>query len=100
MGLYWEVYFRKTKGIIKILVKKKKKKKEKYWTQRIEKDWLKSRKRRYAGISIGHFLQAKNKALTFYSNQALDFQYQKENDQECTALKSLGRWNEEGIGGS
>ena len=28
-------------------------------------DWIKSRKRRYAGISIGHFLQAKNKALTF-----------------------------------
>ena len=37
VGLYWEVYFRKTKGIIKILVKKKnnkkiKKRKEKYWT--------------------------------------------------------------------
>ena len=28
MGLYWEVYIRKTKGIIKISVKKKKKKKE------------------------------------------------------------------------
>ena len=26
MGLYWEVYIRKTKGIIKISVKKKKKK--------------------------------------------------------------------------
>ena len=31
VGLYWEVYFRKTKGIIKLLVKKKK---EKYWTQK------------------------------------------------------------------
>ena len=64
MGLYWEVYFRKTKGIIKILLKKKKKK-EKYWTQRLEKDWIKARKRRYAGLSIGHFLQAMNKAVTF-----------------------------------
>ena len=27
VGLYWEVYFRKTKGIIKILVKKNKNKK-------------------------------------------------------------------------
>ena len=26
VGLYWEVYFRKTKGIIKLLVKKKKEK--------------------------------------------------------------------------
>ena len=29
MGLYWEVYIRKTKGIIKISVKKTKKKKKK-----------------------------------------------------------------------
>ena len=50
--------------------KKKEKKKEKYWTQRIEKDWIKSRKRRYAGISIGHFLQGKNKALTFIQTKA------------------------------
>ena len=62
VGLYWEVYFRKTKGIIKILVKKKKKK---YWSQRFEDDWIKSRKRRYVGISIGHFCPRKNKALTF-----------------------------------
>ena len=45
--------------------KKKEKKNEKYRTQRIEKDWIKSRKRRYAGLSIGHFLQAMNKAVTF-----------------------------------
>ena len=45
--------------------KKKEKKNEKYRTQRIEKDWIKSRKRRYAGISIGRFLQAMNKAVTF-----------------------------------
>ena len=43
----------------------KKKRKEKYWTQRLEKDWIKARKRRYAGLSIGHFLQAMNKAVTF-----------------------------------
>ena len=30
VALYWEVYIRKTKGIIKISVKKKKKKEEKY----------------------------------------------------------------------
>ena len=29
IGLYWEVYIRKTKGIIKISVKKKKKKRKK-----------------------------------------------------------------------
>ena len=45
--------------------RRKKKKNEKYRTQRIEKDWIKSRKRRYAGISIGRFLQAMNKAVTF-----------------------------------
>ena len=28
VGIYWEVYFRKTKGIIKILLKKKKKEKK------------------------------------------------------------------------
>ena len=44
---------------------KKKKRKEKYWTQPLEKDWIKARKRRYAGLSIGHFLQAMNKAVTF-----------------------------------
>ena len=67
VGLYWEVYFRKTKGITKILLEKKKKekRKEKYWTQRLEKDWIKARKRRYAGLSVGHFLQAMNKAVTF-----------------------------------
>ena len=41
-------------------------------TQHIEKDWMKSLKRRYAGISIGHFLPAKN-SINFYSNQSLDF---------------------------
>ena len=45
--------------------KKKEKKNEKYRTQCIEKDWIKARKRRYAGLSIGHFLQAMNKAVTF-----------------------------------
>ena len=45
--------------------KKKEKRKEKYRTQRLEKDWIKARKRRYAGLSIGHFLQAMNKAVTF-----------------------------------
>ena len=52
LGLYCQVYFRKTQGI--------------------EKDWIKSLKRRYAGISIGHFLPAKN-GINFYSNQGLDF---------------------------
>ena len=40
-------------------------KKKKYWSQRFEEDWIKSRKRRYVGISIGHFCSRKNKALTF-----------------------------------
>ena len=47
------------------------------------------------------FSPSNEQSSNFYSNQGLDFQYQKENDQECTvknpALKSLGRWNEEGM---
>ena len=63
---YIGTYTSEKRRIIKISVKKKKEKKnEKYRTQRMEKDWIKSRKRRYAGISIGHFLQAMNKAVTF-----------------------------------
>ena len=50
------------------------------------------------------FLPNREQSTNFYSNQGLDFQYQRENDQECTvkniALKSLGRWNEEGMGGN
>ena len=51
------------------------------------------------------FLPNKEQSIiNFYSNQGLYFQYQKENDQECTvrnpALKSLGRWNEKGMGGN
>ena len=42
-----------------------------------------------------HFSPSKEQSIDFYSNQGLYFQYQKENDQECTvrnpALKSLGR---------
>ena len=55
----------KRKELLKYGPKKRKKKKEKYWTQRTEKDWIKSRKHRYAEISIGHCRLAKNKALTF-----------------------------------
>ena len=55
----------KRKELLKYCWKKKKKRKEKYWTQRLEKDWINARKRRYAGLSIGHFLQAMNKAVTF-----------------------------------
>ena len=67
MGLYWEVYIRKTKGIIKISVKKKKKKKRKKNTEasvlrKIESSQVKSR---YPGIFIGHFCPTKNKAVTF-----------------------------------
>ena len=47
------------------------------------------------------FSPSNEQSTNFYSNQGLDFQYEKENDQECTvknpALKSLGRWNEEGM---
>ena len=48
---------------------------------------------------------SKEQSINFSSSkQGLDFQYQNENDQEYTvknpALKSLGRWNEEGMGGS
>ena len=102
MGLYWEVYIRKTKGIIKISVKKKKKKEEKYWSQRFEEDWIKSREKSLRRTFYWPFLPNKEQSSNFYSNQGLYFQYQKENDQECTvknpALKSLGRWNEEGMG--
>ena len=66
MGLYWEVYIRKTKGIIKISVKKKKKKGKKNTEasvlRKIESSYVKSR---YARIFIGHFCPTKNKALTF-----------------------------------
>ena len=48
VGLYWEVYFRKTEGTIKILVEKKK-----YWTQRIEKDWI-----NHANVVTQEFLLA------------------------------------------
>ena len=89
VGLYWEVYFRKTKGIIKILVKKKiikknkeKKRKEQYWTSLTEKDWIKSRKQRYAKISIGHYHPAKKKSINFYSNQGLDFRWVDNNRRE------------------
>ena len=49
MGLYWEVYFRKTKGIIEILVKKNKKKKKKKDTEPsgIEKDWVDEMRREW-----------------------------------------------------
>ena len=63
---------------------------KKHWTQRIEKDWIKSHKRCYAGISFGHFSPSKEQSIDFYSNQCLDFQYQKEKDQECTWTL---RWN-------
>ena len=41
VGLYWEVYFRKTEGTIK------------YWTQRIEKDWI-----NHANVVTQEFLLA------------------------------------------
>ena len=106
MGLYWEVYIRKTKGIIKISVKKKKKKKKegKYWSQRFEEDWIKSGEKSLPRNFYWPFLPNKEQSSNFYSNKGLDFQYLKENDQECTvknpALKSLGRWNEKGTGGN
>ena len=84
--------------------KKKKKKEEKYWSQRFEEDWIKSREKSLRRNFYWPFLPNKEQSTNFYSNQGLDFQYQKENDQECTvknpALKSLGRWNEEGMGGN
>ena len=99
VGLYWEVYFRKTKWIIKILVKETLN--PAYWerlnqiTQTLLRSFL---------FFFRHFSPSKEQSIDFYSNQGLYFQYQKENDQECTvrnpALKSLGRWNEEGMGGS
>ena len=55
----------KRKESLKYRWKKERKKNEKYRTQRLEKDWIKARKRRYAGLSIGHFLQAMNKVVTF-----------------------------------
>ena len=45
MGLYWEVYFPKTKGIIKILVKKKRKKNTE--PSGIEKDWVDEMRREW-----------------------------------------------------
>ena len=82
----------------------KKKKEEKYWSQRFEEDWIKSREKSLRRNFYWPFLPNKEQSTNFYSNQGLDFQYQKENDQECTvknpALKSLGRWNEEGMGGN
>ena len=105
MGLYWEVYIRKTKGIIKISVKKKKKKGRKilkpaFWGRLNLKSREKSLRRNFYWPFLPNLEQSTN----FYSNQGLDFQYQKENDQEYTvknpALKSLGRWNEEGMGGN
>ena len=100
-GLYWEVYIRKTKGIIKISGKKKE---EKYWSQRFEEDWIESREKSLRRNFYWPFLPNKEQSTYFYSNQGLYFQYQKENDQECTvrnpALKSLGRWNEKGMGGN
>ena len=97
VGIYWEVYFRKTKGIIKILLKKKKKKKRKipnpaYW-ERLNQSTQTSLRRTF----YWSFSPSNEQSSNFYSNQGLDFQYQKENDWECTALKSLGRWNEEGM---
>ena len=84
--------------------KKKKKKEEKYWSQRFEEDWIKSREKSLRTNFYWPFLPNKEQSINFYSNQGLYFQYQKENDQECTsrnpALKSLGRWNEEGMGGN
>ena len=100
VGLYWEVYFRKTKWIIKILVKETLN--PAYWERlnEITQTLLRS----FLFFVFAIFLPAKNKEIDFYSNQGLYLQYQKENDQECTvrnsALKSLGRWNEEGMGGS
>ena len=101
-NIWWD-YFRKTKRIIKILVKKKKKKKKKRkilnpasW-ERLKQSTQTSLRRTF----YWSFSPSNEQSSNFYSNQGLDFQYQKENDQECTvknpALKSLGRWNEEGM---
>ena len=83
---------------------KKKKKEKKYWSQRFEEDWIKSREKSLRTNFYWPFLPNKEQSINFYSNQGLYSQYQKENDQECTsrnpALKSLGRWNEEGMGGN
>ena len=77
MGLYWEVYIRKTKGIIKISVKKKKRKKntEASVLRKIESSHLKSR---YAGIFFFcHFCPTKNKALTFIQTKVYIFSIRK-----------------------
>ena len=86
MGLYWEVCFR-----IKILVKKKKKKKNTE-PSGMNQITLTSLRRNF----YWPFSPSKEQRIKFSSsNQSLDFQYQKENDQEYTvknpALKSLGR---------
>ena len=80
MGLYWEVYIRKTKGIIKISVKKKKKKRKKNTEasvlRKIESSHLKSR---YTGIFFFfcHFCPTKNKALTFIQTKVYIFSIRK-----------------------
>ena len=69
MGLYWEVYIRKKKGIIKISVKKKKKRKKNTKASVLRKIESSHVKSRYAGIFIGHFCPTKNKALTFIQSK-------------------------------
>ena len=90
VGLYWAVYFRKTKGIFKNIGKKKKRKILKLaFSGRLNQITQKSLSRNF----YWPFLPNKEQNINFYSIQGLDFQYQKENDQECTArnpaLKSL-----------
>ena len=82
-------------------MKKKKEKKMK----NTEPSVLRKIESNHANVVTQEFLlvvsPSNEQSSNFYSNQSLDFQYQKENDQECTvknpALKSLGRWNEEGM---
>ena len=91
----------KRKESLKYWWKKRKKKKWKipnpaYW-ERLNQSTQTSLRRNF----YWSFSPSNEQSSNFYSNQGLDFQYQKENDQECTvknpALKSLGRWNEEGM---
>ena len=93
----------KRKELLKYCWRKKKKRKKKRkilnpasW-ERLNQSTQTSLRRTF----YWSFSPSNEQSSNFYSNQGLDFQYQKENDQECTvknpALKSLGRWNEQGM---
>ena len=73
VGLYWEVYFRKTKWIIKILVKETLN--PAYWERlnQITQTLLRS----FLFFFFAIFLPAKNKALTFIQTKVYIFSIRK-----------------------